>query len=171
MANDKIQLLTENRAEQLFLMAIFLEERRRGLIEVSSFLLPDTAVSAAELYLLQRPERPIALILNAGHKAPEQIEKKRAVLRRILSKITRKNWHISLANPNVDAWVMADPDVKAEFEADPAAKDNRHEQAARIGDIAARRDLDREKIGESHPEFAALVEYIKVHSHRLESVV
>jgi hypothetical protein len=158
-------LLTENFPEQRFLQALFLEETQRGLVAVSSYLLPDTAIAAAELNLLQYPKRPIALVLNAGPVTAEDVERKRAAISRILSRITRENRHIALAVANVDDWIMTDSRIRTSFDSDPTTRDNRYERAARIGGLVAAQPLNREEIGRAIPEFQALAEFIAQKTH------
>jgi hypothetical protein len=165
MSAHRVHLISENLPEQSFLQAIFLEEWRRGLVGFGSYLTPDGALSGAELHLLRnlgrREKQPIALVLNAGSRPLEVIARKRAAIGRDLSKISRGNWHVTLAIPKVDAWVLADPAVRAGFEADEATRDNRYEQSRRIREIAERRPIDRQLIAASHPEFVELAEYIR----------
>ncbi|MDR3639093.1 MAG: hypothetical protein P4L84_35135 [Isosphaeraceae bacterium] len=164
MASPQVQLLAENLPEHRFLEAIFLEERRAGLVTVSSYLLPSTALAAAELYLLQDRQRPIALVLNSGTKVPEQIERKRASLQRVLSRITPEHWLVVLAIPDVDSWIMADPQVQERMAADLAFRESRDERSARIAELARTHPLDRNAIGQAHPEFRDLVGFIEQHT-------
>lgn len=161
---QRVRLLAENLPEHRLLEAIFLDERQRGLVEVSSFLTPDAALGAAELFLLQHPERPVALVLNTGTDHSERIAAQRKVTRRVLSRITPDGWHLALAIPDVDAWVMADSRLRQAFESDETTRRSRYERAVRIGDLARDLPVDHEAIGRAHPEFAALAEFINRHA-------
>jgi hypothetical protein len=78
----------------------------------------------------------------------------------MLSRIAHSGWHVTLAIPNLDAWVTADPRVKAIFDSNEATKTDRYLRAARIVGLAQERPLDRKAIGLAHPEFLELLRFV-----------
>lgn len=164
MALPQIRLVTANLPDHRILEAIFLEESRAGLIEVSSYDLPNSALAGAELNLLQYPDRAVALVLNAGTDVSEKVDRKRAGFRRYLARITRKNWIVVLAVPDVDSWVADDPRVRERMTTDPAFRDSLDERAVRIEELASAHPLDRSAIGQAHPEFRTLLDFIEKHT-------
>ncbi len=163
----RLRLITENLPEQRFLEAIFRPEIERGAVQVDSALTASAATGIAEYSLLSYPGRPVALVLNAGGRYPLTDEDLEATIR-ILSKASRSDWCFVPADPDVDAWVMADPRVRAGFESDETTRNNLHERAARIGDLARARPIDRAAIGRSHPSFRDLDNFIKQHTSALQ---
>ena len=55
----------------------------------------------------------MALVLNVEGFDEDEIEERREIVPRILSTVAYSGWLLSLAIPDVVAWVMADPKFKA----------------------------------------------------------
>jgi hypothetical protein len=170
MPPSSIRVLTENLPEERALQAIFRDELERGSIEVQSLLTSSAALGVAEYSLLEHPDRPIALVLNAGDEDPMRREERRDTIHRILTNASTSGWHVALAVPDVEAWFMADPFVRATFDADEAARSSRHERAVRIGPLARRRSIDRESICREFPEFQALAEFLERSARALQTL-
>lgn len=154
MRRPAVWVLTESLAARRFLEAILAERIQRREIAVDDFLLRSTAIGAAQLSLARDPGQPVALVLSADTTEPCQIEEQRARLRRILDyeACDSHDYHIALAAPHLNAWAMADPRIKAEFEAredtDPrnsrlTPEDLYINQAVRIRDLVPPVAADR----------------------------
>jgi hypothetical protein len=163
MPSPNVRILTEKLADQRFLGAIFLGEESLGLIEIIPCLTSSAAVSGAMTMLSNDPERPIAVVINADTEEPREVKTIRGSAWRLLAQVTDgdENWHVALAVPRVDAWVLADPRIAQAFQAEEATRTRRSAQAERIGELARQAPLDREAIGRAHPGFAALAAFIK----------
>jgi hypothetical protein len=155
-----VRLMAENLPEHRILEAIFLPERTAGLLKVSSYLTSSAAVAAAVGSVLERPDVPLALVLNTKTDDPAKIDDERRTISRILYRNGPADWHVALAVPDVDSWLMADPRVRQVFEADEVTRTDRYERAVRAIDLARAAPIDREAIGRAHPEFRALNEFI-----------
>jgi hypothetical protein len=154
-------LITHSVTNQRFLEAVFRKERESGAMEVSSRSTYSGAIATAEYSLLTGQHNPIALVLNADTDDPERIESEERTIGRILYRAAPNGWHVALAVPNVDAWVKADPRIRADFEANPATRDSRYNQAVRIEELVKEAPLDRDAIRRARPEFRALEEFIE----------
>jgi hypothetical protein len=154
-------VITHSATDQRFLEAIFRKERESGVMEVSSRSTYSGAIAMAEYMLLMTGDRPIVLILNADTDDPERIKREQRTIERILYRSAPNGWHVTLAIPNVDAWVKADPRIRADFEANSATRGNRYNQAIRIWELVKEAPLNREEIRRVHPEFRALDEFIE----------
>jgi hypothetical protein len=163
MPSPSIRIFTEKLPEQRFLQAIFFEEEALGLVEISPELAASGAVSAATSSLLDHPERPAVVVINADTEDPREVKALRGSAWRLLAQVTDgdENWHVAVAVPRVDAWVLADPRIAQAFQAEEATRTRRWAQAERIGELARQAPLDREAIGRAHPGFAALAAFIK----------
>ena len=170
MATESIRVITENLKEEKALRAIFRDESGRGLVTVQSFLTSSAALGSAEYSLLTHRGRPVALVVNSDAWSPEEIEEERATIHRILYRASPRDWHVSIAQPNVDAWLMSDPSIRAIFDSDEVTRTSVHDRAVRVAEVAASRPIDREAIARAHPDFAALAEFIATHSRAPEAV-
>jgi hypothetical protein len=166
MASHKIHLFTEKLADRRFMEAIFLEEEARGLVEIEAELTSSGAVTAAMTVLSDHPERLIAVAINADTNDPREVKAIRGSAWRLLAQLTDgdENWHVAVAVPRIDAWILADPRIAQAFQADEATRKSRYAQAEQIGELARQAPLDRAAIGRACPEFAALAEFIKRHA-------
>ncbi len=160
MPRPSLQILAEKLSGERALQALFQGESKRGEIGIRSCFTSSGVISVAQSILLQYPEQAVILVFDAGDKDDHDIEERRNTIYRILAGTAPDGWHVTLARPDVDAWLMADPAARAIFEADGATRRSRIERAARIGEIARNRPLDREAIGKVHPEFASLVAFV-----------
>src|SRR4051812_25188647 len=111
MPVPSVRILAENLPEQRFLEAIFREELEHDLVEISSWLTSSAVIGIAQRTLLEQPERPVALVLNTNTRDPREIDVQGRTVRRILARITPDGWHVALAIPEVDVWVLADPRI------------------------------------------------------------
>jgi hypothetical protein len=157
-------MITENLTERRFLDAIFRAEIERGAVEIASTLTSTGALSVAEYSLLEHPEIPVALVLNADTDDLERVDARQRTIERILTRAAPTGWHVTLAVPKIDAWVKADPRVREDFESNEATRDNRFNQGVRIGELAKVAPIDREAIARAHPEFRALEEFVERHA-------
>ena len=165
-----IRVLTEDVKEENVLLAIFQEEVSGGLVSVQSFMTSSATLASAEYSLLTRRDCAVALVVNSNDWSEEEVEDERATIHRILHRAAPVGWHVSIAQPSVDAWIMADPAIRAIFEAKEATRSNPSQRAREIGEVAARHPIDREAIARAHPDFRSLVEFIAAHSRAPEAV-
>lgn len=166
-ATAPVRLITQDLPEQRFLEAIFRPEVELGTVQVDSGLTVSAAIGIAEYSLLSYPGRPVALVLNTGGRYPLTNEDLEATIR-ILSDASPSPWCFVPADPDIDAWVMADSRVRACFISDETTRNSVSERAARIGDLARDEPLDRAAIGQSHPSFRDLDSFIRQHASALQ---
>ena len=160
MSEPTIRMLTDGKINEGLIRALFRDELDRGEITLRSYYATSGAIGAAEFTLIEYPDVAVILVFNAGDEEDYKIEERQATIHRILYRDAPDGWHVTLAVPDVDAWVMADPEVRAAFEADEATRANPRERSKRIGPMAEARAIDREAIAHAHPEFASLMEFL-----------
>ncbi len=160
MTKPKVQMVTATLSEHRGLAAIFSREVHTGSLSIISYMQAQTAVGGAELSLLNDPERPVALVLDAETVDAEAIDQRRRSMERRLGRLTPEPWTITLAVPNIESWALADPEIRALFESDEAFGSNRLRSATRLADFVRQHAIDRAEVGRQHPEFARLLEYL-----------
>ncbi len=169
MSRPRVWLLTENLPERRFLEAIFADRRAAGDVAVRDYLVRSAAIGMAKLSLLEQPELPLALVFNTQTEDPIEIEEQRGTLQRILAACALQGWHVALAAPRINAWALADPWIKQQFEDRPETDPRRQDQgmyynqAIRIGELVQRRPFDVEALKAVSPEFRSLNKFIDQH--------
>jgi len=164
MSKISVRVFTKDTNERVLLEAIFSGEHDRGAISVGSVLTGSAVTSNAEYSLMTYPQRPVALVFNASAFDPLRIEEERAAVRRILSRVARSGWQDTWANPDVFAWVMADPRIKRCVEENRGIIGNLEGGVYLIRDWAREESIDRKTIARVHPEFRELAEFIEEHA-------
>ncbi len=160
MTTRKFQLLAENLPEQRFLQAIFRQERKASLPEVSSYLLAESAIGAAQLYLLQDPDRPVALVLNEADR--DRAADRRREIESFLGRLARPdNFLLTFAIPDVDAWIRADPVVEIARRTNPLLSEDRHKFAANLARELGDHPIGRDAIAARFPEFRELRDFLE----------
>jgi hypothetical protein len=160
MKSGEVRILTNNRAEELFLKAILKPRVDQGQIRVDSYLLSDAAISIARQSLLEHPERPVALVLNADTTDSRKASRDRGSVERILGSAYPLNWFVALVVPKVSAWALADPRIKSDFETGKSTRTNYYEQAVRIGELVKETPFDVDALRRVSPEFRGLEDFI-----------
>lgn len=162
--DHKLRLLIENLAEQRIIEGIFRDEVERGLIQVQRCWESSSAISVAQSSLLQRPDEPVALVLNTHIVDPVEIEEEwRGPVLRLLSETATQDWHAAFAIPRLDAWAVADPRIKRAFGEDESKLGPRtyYDRAVRFADLTKREPFDRGALYRSNAEFRGLADFIQ----------
>lgn len=158
-----LSLLVENRAEELMASGIFKDFIASELLRVIMCWESSSAISRAELSLLQNPELPVALVLNCSGP-PEEF---RAPVENILRRdAPRGPWHLALAIPDMTTWLRLDPTF-----ASALANSTSTNMASKVeiavffkdwSAVASNR-VDRDSIASRDREFEALHRFIGQH--------
>lgn len=161
--NHQVRILVENRAEQLIVEGILRAEIEAGEVHVDQCWELSSLLRVADLSLLEHPERPIALIVNANGRTPSDIEEEvLGPIRRRLSDTASNDWIVVVAYPDILAWARSD----ARF--DHACKmqnlTNKHDLAARFADWSKAESFDRASLSTSDSQFASLLEFLTAHA-------
>ena len=170
MAESNLSLFAGSGVIELDLRAIFRDELARGLCSLENCQNAGRALLAARDTLEDRPGSSAVVVINANDIGPAGLDDEIAAARRMLTRASRTGWHYAVATPDIDAWILADPAVRAAFEAMDPVPPTRQQRAYRIGEVAASRPIDREAIARAHPDFAALAGFIATHSRASEAV-
>jgi len=169
--SSSILVAVERRFAERALKAIFRAEDAKGEIEWVAAGSMSSAFGTIESSLLSDPGRPVAMVYNAKGQGQEEVESDRAAIHRMLHHASyRQIWHVSVAIPDVIAWIMADPAIRPAFDQMVPVPSTREERAEKIGEVAARRPIDREAIARAFPDFRSLVEFIGTHARASEPV-
>jgi hypothetical protein len=170
MTSPRVWLLVENLAERRFLEAIFARRIEGGDVAVRDYLVRSAAIGMAKLSLLKQPERPLALVFNAATEAPTPVEEQRAMLGHLLADCGPPDrWHVTVVDPRINAWALADPRIKREFESRPDTDPRQNDpgvyynQAVRIGELVKHTPFDVDALQKASPEFRDLEQFIDRH--------
>jgi hypothetical protein len=151
-------------------------------IRVEHYYTDDSALVAAETFMLLHPARYIAVILETWSEDPKDI---RDVYfetgRRRLERSARSDdqWHLALAIPDLRAWAVIDDHVRQEYEKirqDPAIASTPEEGekvdqanyralASKIGEWTAEYPFDLEKLKRESRQVRELCAFIHKSQH------
>src|SRR5579884_785003 len=159
MTQAPTRLIVENLAEKRFAEALLRPYRLR----IDDALTTSGAVALAELSLLEHPEQPVALLLNAGTEEPERIEELRATVKRILARAAPEGWFVALAIPRLNAWAVTDPRIRRAFEEEEATRSDYFNQAVRIGPLTTRQPFDATALRQANEDFRGLLRFLEIH--------
>ncbi len=106
----RIRILVENRAEELMVDALFADCIQAGAVGVTMCWDASSAVSIAESSLLRSPQLAVALVLN---EATEPTDFRQSIERLLSSAAPRTSWQVTLAAPDLAAWLKLDPAFSA----------------------------------------------------------
>jgi hypothetical protein len=169
-----LALLAEGRLQERFLEAIF-----RPLIDdhkIKTYSTPDATLAIAEAFLIERPDRHIAVVLESQSDHPEDIRENYDGACRRLSRTSPSGefWHVALAIPSLLEWVLIDDHIRQEYERirqDPATavnfedrrmieKTNYFALASRIDQVVATHPFDLDKLKHISRQVRELCQFI-----------
>jgi hypothetical protein len=174
-----VPLLAENLPQQRYLEAIFHEFASAGKVKVHSRRGRDSTLAAAESYLLEYPDRYVAIVLETNSTDLDAIMEFDASTRRRLSltEPSGARWHLALAIPRLDAWALVDDHIRDAVERsgiwqDPETaslpKDRQNIEnsnylnlAARIGSFVQEQAFDLEALKQKSRQCRELCEFIE----------
>jgi hypothetical protein len=133
-------------------------------VEIIDGLTTSGAIALAELSLLEHPERPVAVLLNAPAGEPRQVEQIRATVKRILARAAPEGWYVGVAIPRLDAWAMTDPRIKQDFESFLEGKASYTDRAVRIGNLTKNQPFNPSELYRKSDDFRGLVEFLQRYS-------
>ena len=109
-----VPVVTVSLPQQRYLEAIFDEYVRAEKVKIESRLFRDSALAAAESFLLRYPDRHIAIVLETHSTDPDEIKEFDASTRRRVSLAdpSGDRWHLALAIPRLDAWALVDDHIR-----------------------------------------------------------
>jgi hypothetical protein len=113
-----VPVVTVNLPQQRYLEAILNEYVRAEKVKIESRLLRDSALAAAESFLLQYPDRHVAIVLETHSTEPDDIMEFDASTRRRVSLAdpSGDRWHLALAIPRLDAWALVDDHIRQQVQ-------------------------------------------------------
>jgi len=132
--------------------------------EIIDGLTTSGAIALAELSLLEYPERPVAVLLNAPAGDRRESEQSRATVKRILARAAPEGWYVGVAIPRLDAWAMTDPRIKQDFESYLQGRANYLDRAVRIGELTKSQPFDPSELYRKSDDFKGLVEFLQRYS-------
>jgi hypothetical protein len=121
------------------------------------------AIGLAKLSLLEEPEQPIALLLDAPG-GDREAEETRAAVMRILGRTAADGWYVAVAVPRLDAWAMTDSRIRQDLESYCDGQADYHERAARIARLTKNQPFDPTGLCRTNPDFKGLIEFIQQHT-------
>lgn len=134
-------------------------------VEVIDSMTTSAAISKAIVSLLDHPERPVAVLLNAPTRnSRETTAEMRGAAKRLLARAALEGWYVAIAIPRLDAWAMTDPRIKQDFESYLEGKANYRDRAKRIGELTKNQPFDPSELYRKSDDFRSLVEFLQRHS-------
>lgn len=159
-----VQLLVENRAEELIANGIFADVVATGLVRIRMCWESSSAISLAASYLLERPTVAVALALNC----PFPSEQFRAPIERILNRAGPNGlWCVALAIPDMVAWLKMEQGFSRVLQQSrPAIGPKKADIAVFFKELSSQPDyqFDRQQVIDQDPEFARLAHFIEEHT-------
>ncbi len=161
-ADKRIRIFVENRAEQLIVEGIFRPEIEAGEVQIDQCWELSSMIGVAQLSLLQHPERPVALVINASDRTQDDVEQNiLGPIHRQLSDTASVDWIMVVAYPNIVAWAKSDPRVEEIYAAENLT--NKHDQAVRFARWCKENVFDRTLLTSSDSQFEKLIEFHAAH--------
>jgi hypothetical protein len=154
------QVYVENRSNKHFAQALL----QPYVVEVIATTTTSSAISKAMGSLLDHPERPVAVLLDAPSESSREIAEERATIKRLLARAAPEGWYVAIAVPRLDAWAMTDPRIEQDFESYLDGKASYHDRALRIGELIKRHPFDPSELYRTNADFKGLVEFLQRHS-------
>ena len=161
MAPTKVRLIVESFADENFLSAIFYREIEAGTVGIQVAHGSGSGIAIVDRALREHPDRPIALILNTETRDRDEIAARRGTVNRILALVRNDRLHIAWAVPKLNAWVMTDPRIKADFLSRPSTKKNDQAQALRIKELVPDHPFDPTNLRKKFEEYRDLESFLK----------
>jgi hypothetical protein len=122
------------------------------------------AIALAERCLLEVPERPIAVLLNAGTEDEREVEEIRGAAKWLLARCALEGWYVAVAIPRLDAWALSDPRIRREFDSLPNGKEIYLDRLARLVELMRRHPFDATELYRTNADFRGLVEFLQRHA-------
>jgi hypothetical protein len=159
MKPSQARLIVENLPEKRFAEALF----PRDDLQIDDGMTTSGAIALAVFSLLEHPERPVALLLNAGTEEDRAIDELRGTVKRILARAAPEGWYVAIAVPRLDAWAVTDPRIKRDFDSLLDGKATYIDKAVRIGKLVREEPFDPTELLRRSPDFKGLVEFLQRH--------
>jgi hypothetical protein len=163
MAAIKPRVYVGKLADQHFAQAIL---RDWDLDIVSSTT--SGAVARARASLEEHREQPVVLLLSTRTDNPIKLEEEyRGPIRRMLtpSAACREDWHLALAVPELEDWVLSDPRIRQDLESRFQGKYSTElDRALRVLELTKRQPFDATELLRSNDEYQALIVFLRRHS-------
>jgi hypothetical protein len=176
--NLNVPLLAEGHWQQRYLDAIFRDHITADKIKTYSYLGRDAALAVAEAFLIERPGRHVAIVLESNSKDRDVIREFYASTCRRLSWTSPPGdrWHVALAIPRLDAWALVDDHIRQEYESriiqrvpDGASLEERERierhnylnLASKMGDLVASHPFDLDVLKQKSRQCRELCEFIE----------
>lgn len=157
----KVLIFVENRAEVLFVEGIFRDLVDTGQVEIMMAWTLSGAIGLAQSSLLQYPQAPIALALNAA--STEEAAEQRGSIERILAGIsTGAAWSVSFAIPDMTTWARRDPSFEQALSDQKHRREklNKYDVAVLFKDWSQSHQFNRPVAASCDLEFANLDEFV-----------
>jgi hypothetical protein len=132
-------------------------------VEVEGGFTHSGTTSAAEMSLLQHPERPVAVVVDTRTEDERQCASLRLTVKRILARAYPENWYVGVAIPNMVAWAMTDPRFKRELDS-LDSKTLYLDRAARVGELVKKLPFDASELYRTSTDFRGLLEFVQKHA-------
>ena len=157
----KLKIWTDNVQDQCFLESILRHQSYSDAIEFDNGKGGTSLLSIGSSSILVAPERPIALVMNAGTDDPAEI----ADLRRIIKgNIPWGTWVAAIAVPNVDAWALADLRIERIFSDAPYLALGRYKRAVAMKELTKTEPFDVDAIRRINDDFRRLDDFLALHA-------
>jgi hypothetical protein len=160
MSPSPMQVFVESRADQLLAEALL----RPYAVEIRNGFTSSGAIADVQVSLLYHPERPVAVLLNAGTENEREVAEMRSSAGRLLAGCAPEGWYVALAIPRLDAWALTDPRIKHELDSHPAGREIYLDRAARIAQLLKRQPFNATELERTSPDFRGLIDFVRKHA-------
>jgi hypothetical protein len=129
--------------------------------EVIKAFSDDTAIMRAKAALYHDPERPVAVLINAGTEDPVRIKEDRGAANRLVAQYASCGaWYVAIAIPRLDAWALTDPRLRDALQPPPGVKLLYKERAARIKELTRDEPFDATELLRLDTDYKGLVDFL-----------
>jgi hypothetical protein len=157
MSPSRPCLYVESRADKRFAEVLL----QPYAVEIIDGMTTSGAIALAQFSLLEYPERPIAVLLDAPAGDGRESAELRATVKRLLARTAPEGWYVGLAIPRLDAWAMTDPRIKQDFELHAQGKADYFGRAARIGKLTKSQPFDPSVLYRQSEDFRGLIDFLQ----------
>jgi hypothetical protein len=153
-------VFVESPADKLFVDVLL----RPYPVEVVNGRTSSNMIGLAQFSLLEHPERPVAVLVNAEDGDGLEPNELRGTVKRLLARAAPDGWYVGVAIPRLDAWAMTDPRIKRDFESHFSDETSYADRAARFKQLTRSQPFDATELSRTNRDFRGLIDFIERHA-------